>query len=76
MERNLRNILQSAIVFISLLAACAAQNKPLYLDPSQPIDARVDDHRVAVTRRYEKIDLQRPPDLPHQIAEKYKAPLQ
>ena len=43
MERNLRNILQSAIVFILLLAACAAQNKPLYLDPSQPIDARVDD---------------------------------
>ena len=43
MERNLRNILQSVIVFILLLAACAAQNKPLYLDPSQPIDARVDD---------------------------------
>jgi len=42
-ERNLRNILQSAIVFILLLAACAAQNKPLYMDPSQPIDARVDD---------------------------------
>jgi beta-glucosidase len=42
-ERNLRNILRSAIVFTFLLAACAAQNKPLYLDPSQPIDARVDD---------------------------------
>jgi beta-glucosidase len=42
-ERNLRIILQSAIVLIFLLAPCAAQNKPLYLDPSQPIDARVDD---------------------------------
>ena len=43
MERNIRNILQYAMVFILLLAACAAQSKPLYLDPSQPIDARVDD---------------------------------
>ncbi len=43
MERQVRITLQSAILVILLLAACAAQNKPLYLDPSQPIDARVDD---------------------------------
>ena len=43
METNVRSILQFVILFILLLAACEAQNKPLYLDPSQPIDARVDD---------------------------------
>ena len=43
MERNIRSLSQYVIAFILLLAACAAQSKPLYLDPSQPVDARVDD---------------------------------
>ena len=32
--------------------------------------------RVAVARRHQEIDLQRPTDLAHQVTEKYKAPLQ
>jgi len=44
MERRIRTTLRIALFLILVVAGCAAQNKSaLYLDPSQPIDARVDD---------------------------------
>jgi beta-glucosidase len=44
MQRSLRTVLDCAILFLLVVAPCPAQEKqPLYLDPSQPIDTRVDD---------------------------------
>ncbi len=44
METSIRREFYAAVIFLFVVVAfCAAQNKPLYLDPSQPIEARVDD---------------------------------
>ena len=43
-RRHTQVILQLAMFFSIILMRCAAQNgNPIYLDPSQPINARVDD---------------------------------
>lgn len=43
MEKSIRREFYAAVIFLFVVAGCVAQSKPLYLDPSQPIEARVDD---------------------------------
>lgn len=43
MAKHLQNALQFAILVTVLVASCVGQSQPVYLDPSQPVDTRVDD---------------------------------
>ena len=44
MEKSIRRKFYAAVIFLFVVVmGCAAQSKPLYLDASQPIEARVDD---------------------------------
>jgi beta-glucosidase len=43
METSIRTEFYAAVIFLFVVVGCEAQSKPLYLDPSQPIEARVDD---------------------------------
>src|SRR3954469_16101437 len=43
MEKSIRRKFYAAVIFVLVVVGCEAQSKLLYLDPSQPIEARVDD---------------------------------